>query len=191
MSTQIEEDVDGGVGTSILTPRRTGRTTGPVLVGIQELATTATESARAPAVELEVLQGNVTEATAEVAAETEVFSASMTEVTEESIREPKTLAEPTQEAAHIATPKHAFGVDLGTTQATDTTTPTESKTTADPASSPAWGERTECLEKIPESPVILISSSRATTSSPTTGLVTTSVLSQPFPVLPLPQPSVH
>ena len=42
-----------------------------------------------------------------------------------------------------------------------------------------------------ESHVILIVSSRASASSPTTGLVSTSVLNMPVSLPPSPQPSVH
>ena len=80
---------------------------------------------------------------------------------------------------------------MGVSQAPGTAAPTESEAAEAIVSSPMREERTESAEKVPESPVILIVSSRASTSSPTTGLVSTGVLNRPVSLPPSPQPSIH
>jgi hypothetical protein len=76
-------------------------------------------------------------------------------------------------------------------QVTDSTLPPESDVAADPSSSPVREERAEGLGKAAESPVILITSSTVPAKSPTTGLLSTSVLKNLVIIPPSPQPSDH
>jgi len=171
-----EEDIDDRAGPSILTPHCPGRTTGPVLVNIQEPVMEVVGSVGGSVTESEIPRDPQTGTTEETTAETEQVAGAI----ETTIGGSEAHSEPTQEQSQATTAEQSSDRTPNISQAEDTITPP-----ANPPSSPVQDERTECSEQLPESPVILITS-KVAASSPTTGLVTGSILSQLFPLPPSP-----
>jgi hypothetical protein len=172
LSTHAEDSV-GDEEDTVLSPRRSGRNTGPILIDIQEPVTKATD----PAVESAVVSEITLDLQADKASEIVQDSGYA-----DAPAQPSDSAMGVSQAVETAAPPASGGV----------AGPSASGGVAGPSSSPVREKIAEHSEPPPDSPVILITSSKASVPSPTTGLVSTSVLNKPVDILlSSPQPSTH
>jgi len=141
LATPAEENI-AEAGTSTPVTRHHGRTTGPVLMDIQEPVIEMVAPTGRVTVESENTPGRGLGIIEEVATESEVPPEPMTEATAEIVKEIETPSESAPEQGHITIPKPPSSSVIGVSQAADTIAPIEPEVVTDLASSPVWEERT-------------------------------------------------